>query len=188
MSIFVAVMPQVKQVYVNRDAIRAGAEPATYVHDQSRTGSRCEYKTLENVTQSLGCAIGGIEAETTFDNATLLRCDLVNASYSADFSFLNGRQIVRVSADPTTTPSIVDGSLEIEDMEMEHYVVKSRFDPAALRSFSFQAVMAAFNEPLLGSIVRMNENLNIDNASIMRMVLADTEEMSFIRRGIPHQM
>ena len=59
------------------------------------------------------------------------------------------------------------------------------FDVDAVRSLSYQNIMAAFNSVLLGTIVDPSIPSGL-NSSIMKTVLADTTELAFIRDWQPH--
>jgi hypothetical protein len=54
-----------------------------------------------------------------FEDASLLRCDLEDTSYSIDFEYVNGVQNVNVASDTTGHSPLVNGSL---------YFASSSFD------------------------------------------------------------
>ncbi|GIZ41227.1 hypothetical protein CKM354_000454000 [Cercospora kikuchii] len=103
--------------------------------------------------------------------STILECDLHNATYHAEFSFINGVQQVRVvvsdiSPMPLTSHSKVrslwkNSSLYQDDLmsqpcdyfaDYESTATTCEFDTTLLQTLSYQGIFNAFAELLIGSV------------------------------------
>ncbi|KAK4565306.1 hypothetical protein LTR86_003923 [Recurvomyces mirabilis] len=137
--------------------------------------------------------------------STMLKCDLLNSSYTADFTYTNGIQSFNVSVDPLTSTAItpkecfnVDG----QESDTAHAAKVARRDqrselgPDLTRLLSYQSIAQAFNQLLLGSITMGGYSYLLGNpygddiavktpgvqinSSISKTVLMDTRELAFV--------
>jgi hypothetical protein len=126
----------------------------------------------------------------------MLRCDLYNSTYQADFDFVNGNQQVQVTvSDLENTP--IPTLPQVEGLHSESSThqrcdilninevgpVGCTFDPSLLRIFSYQAVMDAFTQLLVGK-VSMTQNSNYgftfdSNTSVAATILTESPELAF---------
>jgi hypothetical protein len=148
--------------------------------------------------QSPGC----YGPQDWWTNATLLRCDLMNASYSTSFLYTNGSQQVSVSTDESSTsdpitprecfisPNATDFSSGGLQCSTNNTCL---FTTAASRLLSYHGIAYAFNQLLLGSITmggyRINDYTSFTssktpgvtyNSRIATTVLMDTEDLAFV--------
>jgi hypothetical protein len=121
----------------------------------------------------------------------LQQCELHNASYSANFAYINGAQKVDVSR-PRYLNSVpyVTSVLETDktDYNERNYTL--------IENLSYQSVMEAFGELMIGSLGNTITRVTIDqqkasnmaiftlNTTIMTTPLANTEELSSASRAI----
>ena len=175
----------------------------------AETSGTCDYSTIRHVTEASVNCINAPEniVAVAFERATLLQCNLVNTSYSSDFEYSNGQQAIRLRPNTTLSSPVVNGTarfigpsgqspestncsiLQIDE-QPNAYVVeddvptghKNCFvDLSAIRLLSYQGIMAAFNQLILGSYWKNNDGNPETNTTIMRTILADTEELAFLR-------
>jgi hypothetical protein len=200
-SLFVAVLPQSLNltVYTNTGT---GADYDGIVWEN------CPYQTVQSLDEPLpGCAPGNttFTPSLVYEDSTLLRCDLVNTSYRVEFNYSSGAQDVRIRPNMTGHSPIVDGSAyfvgpQPPGLDSETFPANCStflanpipdasgspcvFDIDALRLVSYQGIMAAFNQLLLGAIQNQAGSL-APNTSIMRTVLGETAELAPIRNWEP---
>ncbi|KAK5155826.1 hypothetical protein LTS14_005392 [Recurvomyces mirabilis] len=137
--------------------------------------------------------------------STLLKCDLLNSSYSAEFTYTNGIQSFNVFVGPLTSTAItleecfnVDG----QESDTAHTVKVARRDqrselgPDLIRLLSYQSIAQAFNQLLLGSVTMGGYSYLLGNpygddiavktpgvqinSSITKTVLMDTRDLAFV--------
>ncbi|KAF4626926.1 hypothetical protein G7Y89_g11231 [Cudoniella acicularis] len=200
-SLFIAVLPESQNLTVY-------TLTTTAFQYSGPGGASCPLQTVQNLTSPIsGCA-----PETTtftpalvYENATLLRCDLVNTSYSVEFSYSSGVQDIRVSPNMTGNSPIVNASEYFigpsppglsnisEPANCSSFLANPNpdyigtpciFDIDAMRLLSYQGIMAAFNQLVLGTIQHQDTSIGT-NTTIMKTTLAQTEELAFIRDWNP---
>lgn len=201
-SLFIAVLPETRYFETRSD----GSDRwATFQHDD--VAQMCPLHLVQKLTDQVtpDCKVGNttLTPALVFKDSTLLRCDLVNTSYSVEFSYLNGAQDIRISSNMTGNSSIVNGnnwftgaqapafmqeissepancSSFLADPYREDKGTPCVFDIDAVRSLSYQGIMAAFNQLVLGAIYRQGDFVRM-NTTVMKTVLAETKELAFIR-------
>lgn len=150
-----------------------------------------------------------------------LRCDLYNATYQTDFSFLNGVQEVEVHVqDFATAPLPFVEKIQLWNGPISHAVdsvfqfasapcdgarelvfygpsaahCTCAFNTTVIEAFSYQAIMAAFNRQIIGSLEkdswpRIEEGASLfgygssasSTSHILETELAGTPELDFIQ-------
>jgi len=138
---------------------------------------------------------------SVFSGSTLLKCDLVNSTYTVQFDDTQSGQRVRIlnqtmqdlptlrtspifggpfnggpvgSADPNCTPFNAGLGSTREHLPCE-------FHAEDLRLLSYQGISSAFNEVVLGSI--RSDYLNVFvNTTVTKTVLAQTKELANLQR------
>lgn len=142
---------------------------------------------------------------TLFSDATLVRCDLMNASYTASFKYTNGNANITVSQDMSTDAAVINTTSAVVSSEYsrisaqdncsslvlfsEYADSKSNctFEPSVARLLSYQGISSGFNQLLQGYIMTTESpygsSLNI-NTSAVQTILADTEELDFIQKRL----
>ena len=200
-SLFFAVLPGAQNFTIVNP--RSGLE--VYPNTGPYQGSSCVYQNINNLSDPLtGCDIADLNFTPSllYQDSTLLRCDLINTSMSLKFHFLNGEQNIQIKSNTTGTSPIIDASSTFlgpspdtwsntsapancssfldSDYDGNFYKTPCLFDMSTLRLLSYQGIMAAFNQLALGSIQSHLNNVVV-NTTIMKTVLAKTEELSFIR-------
>lgn len=110
-SIYVAAMPNSKYL-----------EPGGYWNHSKDIWSfwwkgdaaMCDFKLLQNLDESFANANcyqnASFNANWVYKDATLLRCDLLNTSYVANFSYPNGNQHVDIKAGSESISKVLNGS------------------------------------------------------------------------------
>lgn len=203
-ALYVAVLPQM--LHVEFTAIDGFF---LYYSLNNSVVTVCNHTVIEdlNTTISAGCTPEfTFTPATIFADATLLRCDLVNTSYSAAFDYIGGAQNVEVFANTTghsplvtTMPGVLGPSAARDRTDImlpedcsillpgaSNGSNPCAFDPAVARSLSYQGVFSAFNELVQGFIGwpgRGSEDGSLAleyNTSAMSTVLAQTEDLAFI--------
>ena len=167
----------------------------------------CQAKRISGLDEPLNCTSSEQvwRPALAFEGASLLRCDVLNSSYSVAFNFTDGAQEVRVALDQDVEASLAHGSKWVMaphppgfpdeeptlncasfqlDPRLENNGTACLFDNEAVRSISYQSIVAAFNERLLGDI-RNGDSFVAMNTTIAQTMLGDTEELAFIRSWRP---
>ena len=162
------------------DYVVPGQNPDGYYNGRTVVGydgkEECNFRSIQSFRDRVAtdCVPNGtLTADAVFQGSTLLRCDMVNTSYSVDLDFLNGVQNVRVSSNTTGDSPTVNGSAYFPGPET------NISDLDAVRALSYQGMMAAFNQVVLGTVEDSKEN-----TSIMRTILAETQELAFIQETL----
>lgn len=216
-SLFVAVLPATRNLTVEKD-FDSSETDISFIGSGS-VGIDCPFQMVHNISDSIihGCfysnSTPGDSRRTTFkpsivyEDSTLLRCDLVNTSYSVDFGYSSGTQDIRITSNMTGNSPVVNAegwfigpspSASINDTNLASCITFQAnqngahngrpcvFDVEAVRSLSYQGVMAAFNQLVLGTIQNIFQWSSVStNTTVMKTVLAQTDELAFIRGWNP---
>ena len=168
------------------------------------TGPPCEIQMIHEITDP-GTNCSGVTAAQYYVNSTLLRCDMVNTSYSVDFNYSGGAQNIHVSSNTTGSSTVINSTgyfsgppqwwdtypdLSLLPANCSSFSAlrgygDSRFGPCvfdldSIRQLSYQGIMAAFNQLVLGFI--QSDDGFVDNrTSIIRTVLETTKELTFLQ-------
>ena len=112
-----------------------------------------------------------------FLGGSLLRCDLMNTSYHANFKYTDGAQEIRIMTDNLGSPKPL----------APKQCLSNPPDIADLKLVSYQSISYAFNDLMVGSITRGGyvQGLNntpglVINSKIATTVLMGTKEMAFV--------
>lgn len=173
-TLLMAAMPQVMQFIGNGEGIM--------------TRAACDIAKGNGTDEEKRSRVLGL-------NSTLLRCDLFNSTYQTDFKFVNGIQHVDVQVTdvkdkPVSTLDEVRALLR-EGIKLEPCDVLNAagttctFDESMLRVLSYQAVMDALTELLVGQVSAVQDPdtsayMFESNTSIASTVLTETEELGFL--------
>lgn len=133
---------------------------------------------------------------TAFNGSTLLRCDLVEAPYSAQFNFTDGAQNVTVTSETSLDTPVIVPQLTFTAPISNNNSIKATcsgidstwsclLEESTLRLLSYQSIAAAFNQLFVGYIQNTaapgGEGQLSFGSTIMRTVLGKSEELDFIR-------
>lgn len=133
-------------------------------------------------------------SKALFDStASVLRCDLRNSTYEAHFNVTNGNQQVnlKVKEIEEKTLDVITGvwgsnpdsnNTSCTPLNMDS---ECTFDPSILRHLSYQALMDAFTDMLIGSLTlrRRQEDDSLvfhGNTSVQSTVLTATPELQIL--------
>ncbi|KAL9023085.1 MAG: hypothetical protein Q9180_008401 [Flavoplaca navasiana] len=168
----------------------------------------CDYRTISHLSDAFPNCTTAPEniAAIAFEDATLLQCNLVNTSYSSEFQFTNGQQDIQLRPNKMHGSPVVNGSARFygptelspeetdcgslrvappakasDDYQAPDVWKDCGYDSSALNLLSYQGIMAAFNQMILGSAQRNYDGGTDTNTTIMRTVLANTEELAIMR-------
>lgn len=145
---------------------------------------RMMYKLMQ------GCT--GKEA-ASLEGATILRCQLYDVTYQANFHWSDGAQTVNVTT--ASTPEGVaplQGISGAEPLAAQYpngtYITPNATDPATynssiIRTFAYQSVMDAFGEVLVGTISNSMASyggLAVANTSIMNTIMGTSRDLAFL--------
>lgn len=132
--------------------------------------------------------------EEMFDSsASVLRCNLHNATYDVDFRFTNGVQKVELRVkdvgehplDVLTSVWGINPDLDNASCTSLNMDRDCTFDVSVLRHLSYQAVMDAFTEMLVGYVtllMRPDHSYGLEgNSTVRNTVLATVPELGFLR-------
>lgn len=169
-------------------------------HDNRTMAFR--FSTIDDLTDSFDSLVSGVNetlsVATIFADATLLRCDLLNSSYTVGFNFTNGVQTVNIESNTTGDSPVLYGSDIFTGAVFhgaghsgncspflagmtESYDNDCTFNLEALRLLAYQSISAAFNELLLGAIRDEIPDGVMTTTDIMKTLLAQTSELAFLR-------
>ncbi|OJJ47348.1 hypothetical protein ASPZODRAFT_16029 [Penicilliopsis zonata CBS 506.65] len=157
---------------------------------------------MEYNPDALGCIASVEEAEDTLvdsvtisqqvANATIAQCKLYNASYTANFTYVEGSQAVDLSINdsyynPVSWLYGLSSTTMFEDEASNGTFLPGTYNTTIMETFSYQAVMEAFNEMLLGGIAIVNGlQFEVDaiyqavNTNVVSTGLMNTKEMAFL--------
>ena len=163
----------------------------------------CELQMVHEITD-LGTNCSGSTAAQYYVNSTLLRCDMVNTSYSVDFNYSGGAQNIHVSSNMTGNSTVINSTgyflgppiwdnhpdLSLLPANCSSFSALPRygdprfgpcvFDLDSIRQLSYQGIMAAFNQLVLG-FIQNNDGFVDNRTSILRTVLERTKELTFLQ-------
>ena len=200
-SLFIAILPEAQFFEIDAEGDESSIIP--------KNSSGCAYHSIQNLTDPIpfGCYTGQdiFTPASLYKNSTLLRCDLVNTSYSVEFSYSNSAMDLRISPNMTDkspivnassffigpqTPGLRTGGFNTSEpvncsLFQTHFIPEDNstlcvFDIDAVRLLSYQSVMAAFNQLVIGAMQNQIEFVSV-NTTIMKTILAETNELAFIR-------
>ena len=175
-SIYVATMPQMFNF--------------AFMPSDSLTEEKCRFFGSDSLIYSYPMAedvcLPGLQApgcygqQAWLTNATLLRCDLMNTTYRANFQYKDGAQNITVVPGDTASP-----------VTPQECVGNSTTDEAYAKLTSYQGIVSAFNQLILGSITMGGYGTptkGIDSklpgvvfgSDIATTVLMETEELAFV--------
>ena len=209
-SFYIAVLPQMLNITLVGDdppAVQWTSPISTYT-------PQCQYETTQNLSKPLSreCNFKNISytPATYFKDSTLLECNLVNRSYSAVFDYTNSIQDIRVTFDtssdsatintvstvngPNSTPSQSEPRncstlsatiFNDNDEPVTTDDIACVFDPAIARLLAYQGIAESFNQFLQGSVRFPTVEALSTDTSIMNTILAQTNELAFIRDWLP---
>jgi hypothetical protein len=182
-------------------------QDGVFFNYQNFTGNStagCLFQNATNLsTPIIGCDMGSttFTPALLFESATLLRCDLLNTSYSVDFSYSNGLQDVTININTTGNSPQVIGSKTFAgpsppglfnntdaancstfqaNTDSLYNFTSCVFDLDAMRLVSYQGIMAAFNDIVNGNLAYTGASV-ISETDVMTTVLGNTDQLAFIR-------
>ena len=219
-SFFIAIFPEA----LNFTLIYERADEPTLIRHQvfADSWNSCDFQMIHEITdpgtarcsnnKGQGTAAPQTTAAQIYANSTLLRCDLLNTSYSVDFIYSGVTQDIHVSSDMTGNSTIMNstgifvgpqssltGSLTSDPetplpppANCSSFMPFDRldaielcvFDLDGIRQLSYQGIMAAFNRLVLGSIQTQDNTIDT-NTSVVSTILATAEEFAFLRNWSP---
>lgn len=166
--------------------------PEPYAHFGDPTQSY-RVRQLKNISDNLvpwDSAEMPTSPSMVYENSTLLRCDLVNTSYTVSFDYLSGGSNLQITTNDTDQsmrykeqkdPMKLQQCLQVvTDADVNRPNDGScNIDPEALRWLSYESIMKAFREVVLGAIFDTH-GTQIYNTTITETVLAETAELAFL--------
>jgi hypothetical protein len=182
-------------------AVYIAGIPAFFAHDvdmgshtlTSACAMTYSYEGWTNITGSTD-TVPSPEA-AYFSDATLMKCELHNTSYHAEFSYVDGAQRINVTEGIRPDNSSIvpieevfgplpnDSSANSSCLTLNTNGTRCFFDQAVVDTLSYQSIAAAFNKLILGTISQVPKypmsTLEIDS-NIGTSVLLNTEELAFI--------
>ena len=201
-SLFVAVQPKAQRLQITTPR---NSTSNAFGYDWPTGWDYCSIPTIRtlNNTITMHCGQNNISFTPSlmYDDSTLLRCDLLNSSYSMNMTYLNGVQDIQVSTNTTGISPLVIGSDYFigpkhwplsESSNCSSFLVNPYsdslgdptpcvFDVSAMRLLSYQGIMTAFSQLILGDI-RIHDGSHVKrNTTIVKTVLAQTDELAFLR-------
>jgi hypothetical protein len=139
-----------------------------------------------------------------YKGSTLLQCDLVNTSTSVEFNYTNSVQDIKISQNVTSSSPQVGGSLlffapfdvlnqsnscsafqAMDSNQIKPNPDRCFFDIDAVRSLSYQSIMDSFTRMFVGNISLQMDGTTTQTSAALRTVLANTDELAFIRDWSP---
>ncbi|KAK3625747.1 hypothetical protein LTR56_020251 [Elasticomyces elasticus] len=209
-TLMVATLPNMLKFAVS------GGESIRVLPNETSSGIQCEYfqvSTVQQLDDAMACDLDSSELRPSFafEEASLLECNLVNTSYSADFTYTNGNQIIKVSKSLTEVSSPLTMLNTISLLENPsgdtncpaslqqdnypggpdlygagsswNYSLPCLVNATVLQQLSYQSIFSAFAGPILGVFnLFYDDDTNIaGDTGIMTTVLAQTEELHPIR-------
>ena len=203
-SLFVAVSPEAQKLQ-----LQTSTTNKRFGYDWPEGSRYCPLPMLRTLTETitLDCDVGHITFMPTifYENSTLLRCDLLNTSYSIAFTYQNGAQSIRASTNTTGISPIVNASdyfmgpnpypnmanlsdsSDCSSFQVDPYSdilgtpPPCVFDVDAMRLVSYQGLMTAFSQLVMGDIKNHDDDEVKRNTTIMKTILGETTELLFLR-------
>ncbi|KAK5722309.1 hypothetical protein LTR15_005538 [Elasticomyces elasticus] len=192
-ALYLAVLPNMIDMTI--------VNPGSYLYKFEETAS-----TFRELEAAADCA-NNIRHRPTpssfFDDASLLKCSLVNTSYTTAFTYINGLQDIQVSRD-ATKPSPVVSALGVvypniravgsDDtcpyLQAEPFPLRScSANPELLRRLAYQSIFSAFGRLIIGTMSSVTTHIELENdvltinTSIVTTVLAQTDEIEMVPFG-----
>ena len=203
LSLYIAVFPSARTLSKHNGSItfsNPADDSVAKARNLSSTAFHCEYRTVDSLSDKLSQCTSPVDVEVAalaMRDTTLLQCDMLNRSYTVDYVFSNGRQIVRPRSENIEASLPLTGQLHFEDISANctsFQPSSPKYGPCetditALRLVSYQAVMKAFAEQITGSIETTGQFPDVFNSwkpvkmstSVLRTTLRETRELSFLR-------
>lgn len=211
-SFWLAIIPRAQQLDVAY--VSDVDETKTYWRGNGPTDinamANCPFQSVEHLDDVIkdDCAPYGavFSPSTLFEDATLLRCDLLNTSYVVELNYTNGVQNLHIDTNTTGNSPAVNGSayfrsqksqpLDVSDIPNGCATFHTNafldfndggdcvFDLDAVRLLSYQSILAAFNELVRGSVYFASDSGTgsiVTETDITRTVLAQTAELAWLR-------
>lgn len=182
-------------------AVYIAAIPALFAHEVDMAThtltSACAMTTVYRGWTSITNSTDDLPSPESayFSDATLMKCELHNASYHAEFSYVDGVQKVDVTKgirpdnssiipiEEVYGPQLDDWSQNSTCLTLNTNGTRCFFDPVVVGTLSYQSIAAAFNKLILGTITQVVKvpvsTLEIDS-NIGTSVLLNTDELAFI--------
>ncbi|KAK4628093.1 uncharacterized protein CLAFUR5_11789 [Fulvia fulva] len=142
-----------------------------------------------------------------FNSSTMLKCEVHNATYHTEFSFVDGTQQVTVHTSHISEAAVI-GQPGVQILSESQESAPGAacepptqngtmlaappcfFDASLLRTLSYQAMMDSLSELLSGLVCRRNEwdLVFASNSSVANTVLTSTPELDFLEdyRTVSH--
>ncbi|KAK4890403.1 hypothetical protein LTR27_010931 [Elasticomyces elasticus] len=216
-TLYVATLPNMLKVAARKASV--GIYP-----DKMSSGIECGYSRLSTVQQldeamicglnvtgsnftgsnGTGSRLPIIRPSFAFEGASLLRCNLVNASHTASFSYTNGIQDIKVSRNSTdrSSPLTMLGTVSLlenpggdtrcsaslqqdDDSEYQegswNFTLPCSVNATVLQQLAYQSIFSAFVQNIQGGVAHYGSGYLEFNTLIMTTVLAQTDELDPIR-------
>lgn len=195
-SLFLAVLPETQRFKIIESDKVGGGKELRFSYNYSMPED-CVFQTIQKLTDPITCEGAIFAPALVYKDSTLLRCDLVNTSYSVEFSYSSGAQNIQISPNMTGNSPVVSagryfvGSPPINPGNCSTFLAASVyedkhppcvFDIDTVRLLSYQGIMAAFNHFVVGTVQNpgLTASTSIDT-NIMETILAATKELAFVR-------
>ena len=202
-SLFVAVSPEAQNIYLN-----SFGSSFDYIWPEGRADCPLPMLTTLEGTMTLDCIGPNISFKPAsfYEDSTLLRCDLLNTSYSVAFTYQNDAQSIRASTNTTGISPVVNASdcfigpgplTETSDVselsncrslqlqpwisDLIDYPPPCLSDVDSMHLLSYQGIMTAFNQLVMGDIKNYDSEHMKTNTTILKTILAETTEFLFLR-------
>ena len=121
----------------------------------------------------------GISARQQVTDATVVECILQNASYTANFSFVDSVQSVQVERQQVyNNVSYLDGvagAIFLNATDANYTIIPGQFNTSMVATFAYEAVMTMFNSLLLGGISMQYYGAEVINTSVAMTPLIQTK-------------
>ncbi|KAF2773458.1 hypothetical protein EJ03DRAFT_265063 [Teratosphaeria nubilosa] len=125
-------------------------------------------------------------------NASLIRCNLVNATYNLEYGVINGNPSVKPEVeiiDPATPVSMVKSMLGPDQLNKNKDTPADNdpklhcvFDEQLIWRMSYQSVLLAFSSMIVGSVNLGDGSGNmVFNTSILSTAIGATKELAYLR-------
>ncbi len=123
-----------------------------------------------------------ISARQQVTNATVVGCILQNASYTANFNFVDSVQSIQVERQQVYNNvsylSGVAGAIFLNASYPNGTVIPGQFNTTMVATFAYEAVMNMFNSLLLGDISMRYQGAELINTSVAMTPLIQTKVLA----------
>ncbi|KAK6391839.1 hypothetical protein LTR81_026712 [Elasticomyces elasticus] len=190
MTLYMAVLPGMLDMVLNI------SKPRGF---RLKNITSCQYTAVSKFLQledSVDCGDKRASPSVIFEQASLLKCSMVNTSYSATFTYTNGVQNIKVLRNTTAYSTPVTAAEDVFGNEYEmgapcdytplpsqsRILAPCLIGSVLLQRLSYQSIFSAFVQLVRGTIYPTiwNGVLNI-NTTLLTPVLAQTKELTTIR-------